>query len=115
MRKGFDPGMFKYRVEILRDVPTKSKSNAVKHEYTHFNFAWCSIEELKADRKNDDDAMQSQAEVRFVTRYRTDLLETDKLVWQNTEYDTLRFRMLGNLERLEIMATRRGRRNPDAG
>lgn len=114
MRKGSDPGMFKYRIEILRDVPAKSKSSTIKHEYTNYGFAWCSIEEMKAERKNDDDAMQSQAEVKFITRYRTDLKETDKIVWHNTEYDTLRFRMIGNLERLEITATRRGARNPDA-
>lgn len=112
-RAMYDPGEMRERVEIFRDLETLAEDSSLKREFLPFSSAWCAVNELTSNQAEEAGALESTGTVVFITRYRTDLKESDVVVWLGRQHTDLKFRMLGNRERLEITATRRGPHNGD--
>ena len=107
-RKMFDPGEFRERVEIWRDLVGRTPGGGIKKDLQPWQSAWANVQELSSKSAIEAGAAESKGMVIFVVRYRTDLKETDIIVWENNQHTQLKFRMLGNREKLEITAIRQG-------
>lgn len=112
-RDMYDPGEMRERVVIMRDLETLAEDLSRKREEIPFSYAWCSAKELTSTQAEEAGAVEATGTVVFITRYRTDLKESDVIVWLDRRHTDLKFRMLGNRERLEITTTRRGPHNAD--
>jgi SPP1 family predicted phage head-tail adaptor len=91
-------------VTIQSRSTTQSSSGAVSEVFTTIAEAWAKVKDLRGDEVASARAVNANVTTRITMRYRDDVDELSRILWNGRIYDVKSVAEIGRREVLEILA-----------
>ena len=83
----FRPGEMDKRVSIIRESRTDDGMGGSTVSETTVDTVWCHVRPRSGSEQDFADRVNGQALYLFVIRYRSDILESDRIRWEGVDYN----------------------------